>query len=46
MQVVINITEKEIVFIDPTLEELAKYLDENVPEYKQFKIILEWSVNS
>lgn len=48
MEVIKNLIEKQIIFVDPTLQEMAEYLDSIFPEeeYGDFKIILEWSENS
>ena len=48
MKIHINYITKEVIFVNPTLEELAENLYKVFPEkeYKDFKIILEWSANS
>lgn len=45
MEIVVNLTEKTVVCIDPTLEELASFLDSTEEGLGDFKIILEWSEN-
>lgn len=46
METIVNLTEKTVVCIDPTLQELAEFLENTEEGLGDFKIILEWSENS
>lgn len=43
MQTFVNLTEKTVIFVDPTLQEIAEFLDETKEGLGDFKTILEWS---